>query len=458
MTESVSNSSAATRRRMFGRAGAAGAGGAALALAACGTPGAQEQPGGGLSTKPVTLTWAVRNTGTPEVRTKLLDEYKPLRPNVTVEQFDASGGIAPSIEKIAAGLAAGLALDFINGHLASRQLIESIDAVQPIDDLVKRDKLDLGKYNKEALEATGRYESKLYTLPYAYGGDVAGVAYNKALFQQAGVKEPSSDWSKPWTWDEMRQAAVRLTKNEGGVITQVAFAGFGFWVHTMIMQWGARWLTPDYKTITSDAPQTIDAYLKFTDLVFKDRVFAQSPGAQLGSGDAFQNGKAAVALPCCAALNFARNMRGRNIEWAFITMPKGTVSSLDVSPIVMGVAKASKQRSEAWDLMKFMDDKSRLAGAEDRIPAVLPDIQPWVKQNFAEWPDSKSEMLVEGMKTAKALEPVRYHAQWQKMSQEILEPAWKEVMEQKKSVTDMLKAVKPQLQAVVDDHARSRRK
>jgi len=44
------------------------------------------------------------------------------------------------------------------------------------------------------------------------------------------------------------------------------------------------------------------------------------------------------------------------------------------------------------------------------------------------------------------------------MSQEILEPAWKEVMEQKKSVTDMLKAVKPQLQAVVDDHARSRRK
>jgi hypothetical protein len=65
---------------------------------------------------------------------------------------------------------------------------------------------------------------------------------------------------------------------------------------------------------------------------------------------------------------------------------------------------------------------------------------------------------VEGMKTAKALEPLRYHAQWQKMSGEILEPAWKEVMEQKRTVADMLKGVKAQLQGVVDDHDRSRRK
>ena len=117
---------------------------------------------------------------------------------MAVDQFDASGGIGPSIEKIAAGLAAGLAFDFINGHLAARQLIESIDAVQPIDDLVRRDRFDLARYNKDALEATGRYDGKLYTLPYAYGGDVAAVVYNKTHFQQSGAKEPSADWSKPW--------------------------------------------------------------------------------------------------------------------------------------------------------------------------------------------------------------------------------------------------------------------
>lgn len=448
---------AVTRRRLLHRAtfGAAAYGAAAAGTAACGqntgSSGGQQ-----LSTGPVTLTWAVRGGGTPEVREKLLQEYKTVRPNVTVEQIDASGGIAPSIEKIAAAMAAGIAIDFINGHLAARQLIESIDAVQPIDDLVRRDKLDLARYNKEALESTGRYEGKHYTLPYAYGGDVAAVAYNKSMFQQAGVKEPSSDWSKPWSWDEMREAGRRLTKSDG---SQVLFTSFGFWVHTFIMQWGARWLTSDYKTIVCDSPQTIDAYQKFSDLLFKDRIFAQSPGTSTGTGErAFLEGKAAVHLPCCFASRFARNTKGSGVEWAFITMPKGTVSTLDVSPVVMGVAKTSKQRNAAWDLMKFMDDTSRLAAAEERIPGVLPDMTPWVKQSFGEFPNSKAEILVEGMRVAKGLEPLRYHPQWQKMWQEVLDPAWKEVMGQQKGMVDMLRGVKPQLQNIVDEHARSRRK
>ena len=142
----------------------------------------------------------------PEAREAFLQEYKQVKPNVTVEQVDASGGIAPSIEKIAASMVG----DADRRHQrppGARQLIESIDAVQPIDDLVRRDRFDLNRYNKEALEATGRYDGKLYTLTYAYGGDVAAVVYNKALFRGAGVPEPSSDWSKPWTWDEFRRHA-----------------------------------------------------------------------------------------------------------------------------------------------------------------------------------------------------------------------------------------------------------
>ncbi|HET7771619.1 MAG TPA: extracellular solute-binding protein [Chloroflexota bacterium] len=441
-----------SRRQVVLSATAAGSG---LALAACGAPGVQE-PAGGVSSAPLTLLWAVRGGGTPEMRDRLLAEYKTVRPNVTVEQFDASGGIAPSIEKIAAGLAAGLNIDFINGHLASRQLIESIDAVQAIDDLVRRDKFDLGRYNKDALESTGRYDSKLYTVPYAYGGDVAAVGYNKSLFRQAGVPEPSADWSKPWTWEEFREAMRRLTKPDG---SQVGLASIGFWLHTFPMQWNARWLTNDYRTITSDSPAMMDAMTKLTDLIFKDRVTGITPGVTSGSGDnAFFQGKAAVALPCCYASRFARSTKGTGVELGFITFPKGTVSTLDVSPVVMGIAKVTKQRNEAWDFMKFMDDKSRLAAAEERIPAVLPDMLPWVKQNFAEFPDSKAEMIVEGMRVAKPLEPLRYHPQWQKIDAEVLAPAWKEVMEQKRTGTDMLKAVKPLLQNIVDEHARSRRK
>jgi ABC-type glycerol-3-phosphate transport system substrate-binding protein len=438
-----------SRRRAGSMAGGMGAA-TLLAAVGCGAPQQAQTPQS--STKPVTLTWAVRGGGQPDPRQKLLDEYRQLRPNVTVEQVDASGGIAPSIEKIAASMAAGIAVDVINGHLAARQLIESIDALDAIDDLVKRDKLDLSRYNQGALEATGRYEGKLYTLTYAWGGDVAAAVYNKGLFRAAGIKEPSADWSKPWTWDEFRDAMRRLTKQDG---SQVGMTGFGFWVHTPLLAWGARWLSNDYKTVTVDSQPTLDAYSKFNDLLFKDRVISDSPGMSLGK-DPFQNGKAGISMPCCAALNFARSTRGLNLEWGFVTMPKGSQSSLDVSPVIMGIAKTSKARNEAWDLVKFFDDKSRLAGLEDRMPGVLPDMSPWVKQNFAEWPQSNAEMLVEGMKAAKPLEPLRYHPQWQKIAQEVIDPAWKDVTDQKTSLLDAVKAAKSRIQNIVDDHARSR--
>jgi ABC-type glycerol-3-phosphate transport system substrate-binding protein len=431
------------------------AAGAAAAVAACGAP----EPGRErVSTQPVTLIWAVRGGGTPENRQKALDDYKQLRPNVTVDQIDASGGIAPSIEKIAAAMAAGTVIDVINGHLAARQLVESIDALQPIDDLAKRDKFDLGRYNPGPLEGTSKYDGKLYALPYANGGDVVAVVYNKTLFRQGGVKDPPADWSKPWTWDEFREALRRLTKTDGAAFAQVGLTRFGYWVHTAIMQWGARWLTPDYKTIVCDSQQTIDAYLKYSDLIFKDRVMGQSPGANLAYEDAFLQGKAAVHMHGTAVLTLARKTKGPNVEWGFVTMPKGTVASLDVSPIIMGVGKPSKQRADAWDLVKFLDDGSRLAILEDRIPGVLPDMAAWIKQNFSEWPSSNAEMLVEGMKTAKPLESLRYHPLWQKMVTEIIDPAEKDFLSQAKTITEILRSSKPLLQKIVDDHARSRQK
>jgi ABC-type glycerol-3-phosphate transport system substrate-binding protein len=440
------------------RAALAGPGGgaalAALAAGGCGTPAAPAgRPAGD---QPVTLTWAVRGGGTPEARQGLLDEYRQARPQVTVEQVDASGGIAPSIEKIAAAMAAGVPVDVINGHLAARQLIESIDAVQPIDDLVKRDKLDLGRYNQGALEATGRYEGKLYTLTYAYGGDVAAVAFNKGLFAQAGVREPSADWGKPWAWDEFRAAMRRLTNTQGGAITQVGMTSFGYWVHSAILQWGARWLSTDYKTVVCDSQQTLDAFARFEELLFKDRVISDSPGADLGSGNAFLAGKAAVTMPCCAALTFARSTRGSNVEWGLTTMPRGTVSSLDVSPVIMGLAKTSAHRDAAWDFLRFLDEGSRLAAVEERMPGVLPDMLPWIRQNFAEWPQANAEMLAEGMKVAKPLEPLRYHPQWQKMAQEVLDPTWKDVLGQTRGLLDAVRAAKPLLQNIVDEHARAR--
>jgi ABC-type glycerol-3-phosphate transport system substrate-binding protein len=124
----------------------------------------------------------------------------------------------------------------------------------------------------------------------------------------------------------------------------------------------------------------------------------------------------------------------------------------------MGIGKLSKQKDAAWEFLKYVDDKSRLAGLEERTPAVLQDMLPWIKTNFGEGPDSRAEMLAEGMRVAKPLEPLRYHAQWQKMAQEVIDPGWADILAQKRSLVDFLRAAKPMLQNIVDDHARARGK
>ena len=61
------------------------------------------------------------------------------------------------------------------------------------------------------------------------------------------------------------------------------------------------------------------------------------------------------------------------------------------------------------------------------------------------------------MKVAKPLEPLRYHAQWQKMAQEVIDPGWADILAQRQH-GGLPAAAKPMLQNIVDDHARARGK
>jgi ABC-type glycerol-3-phosphate transport system substrate-binding protein len=190
-------------------------------------------------------------------------------------------------------------------------------------------------------------------------------------------------------------------------------------------------------------------------MLFKDRSYAQSPGADLGAGDPFYNTKAGMALVCCAALGFVEKIAG--FDWAFAPMPRGKVASYDMAPTVMGVAKPSTQREASWEFVKFLNDKANLARAERRMPATLPDLDRWVADTFGRWPDSRAQVLAEGARIARPLDPLRLHPRWAPMSSEILEPAWKDVLDQKLAIPDMIRTVKPLLQRMIDDFERTRR-
>ena len=442
-----------TRRAVLVQ-GMLGAGGAA-ALAACGASGGSGEGQSAKSAAPYTLVWGLRTSAKPEALDGMLTEFKAQRPHVTVDRFDAagSGGITGQIEKLTAGLAGGVPIDVVMGSLTGQMFVEALNIVNPLDELARKDKFDFGKYSKDLLDPIGRYNGKVYALPYGHGSQTMAVLYNKSALASAGVAPPPTEWSKAWTWDQFRDAMRKLTRSEDGKQVQVGMTSFGSWITTVPILFETSWISADFKTALSDTAPMIDAYTKFYDIHFKDRVFGNSPGAELGAGDAFLTGKAAMTQRGGGGpLAYVKGIQG--IDWAFAPMPKGKSASADITAVAMGLAKTSKNPQEAWSFLKFLDDKSRMAGLEDRVPTILADAANWAKEAFAPWPNCNANTFMEGLKVSRPQEPAIRHPQWSAMSTEVFNPGWNDIVAGKKGMVEFLREAKPRIQQILDEHAR----
>ena len=161
-----------------------------VACYAGGTPAGQPPATGA---KEMTLTWQVEMQAPELARVpEFLTEWSQRYPKVKVEAQHFGGGDGEKIEKMLTMAAAGSPVDVV-GKLTFLQPLASPGGLQAIDALVKRDKFDLSKQNKNWLNDFDSYQGKLYGLPYGMGGSAMVFVYNRSHFQQEGLKEPSAD-------------------------------------------------------------------------------------------------------------------------------------------------------------------------------------------------------------------------------------------------------------------------
>jgi ABC-type glycerol-3-phosphate transport system substrate-binding protein len=76
----------------------------------------------------------------------------------------------------------------------------------PLDQYYTKE--DLSDYLTAGIDQ-GTYQGKLYAAPYVSSTQL--IWYNKDLFRAAGVTPPPSDPRKPWTYDQVLDAARKLT-------------------------------------------------------------------------------------------------------------------------------------------------------------------------------------------------------------------------------------------------------
>jgi multiple sugar transport system substrate-binding protein len=170
--------------------------------------------------EPVTIKVASVNGWFTDEQFKqyVADPVKKKFPHISVEMipyiYGESSASNPTLTNLTKIVASGVIPDIVvTSSLTASDLI-NLGLEYDMDALIKKHKLDLGMFESGIIDAVRMASSdgkKLTMLPYERNFSV--IYYNKGIFDKFAVAYPPDGM----TWDETRELARKLTKEEGGV-------------------------------------------------------------------------------------------------------------------------------------------------------------------------------------------------------------------------------------------------
>lgn len=275
---------------------------------------------------------------------RVLDQFHKDNPNVTVKFQPVPS--AQYWDKMQVRLASGTAPDVLLGSGATFLNFAQKGGWHTVDSYIASDKISLDGYYQQP--KIFNWQGKTYGLPFME--NVTLFLYNKTLFKNAGVAEPTDQW----TWDDLLTAAQKLTKpGQFGLIIHDGFE-FNWW--TFIWSHGGDTLSSDQKKTTLEMPETIEAFQWLVDLKQKYKVSPAEGDTSLGTGDDFMTGKVAMESQGSGSLgNWISGIK--DFEWDLFYVPtdpktKKRVCSSNGNPYLM--TTDTKYPDQAWLFLKHL--------------------------------------------------------------------------------------------------------
>jgi ABC-type glycerol-3-phosphate transport system substrate-binding protein len=230
--------------------------------------------------------------------------------------------------------------------------------------------------------------------------------YRKDLFDKAGVKYPTNDW----THDDYYEAARKLTVVEGGKTKQygVAFPAWSwdrYWYKPVI--WGGHTVDPNDNTkAVFDSEESLAALEWSRKMMWDDKTMLQPLDIQRGSFRLFfPSGIMAMAEDGIYPFEMDDVIQGK-FPWAYAHTPKGPKGTRKVLGTTDGAAmwKGSKNQEEAWALTKWIaGPENQLAGpvkGAGRVPVRHSILKQWkeiVPQTRPNLKDVNIDVAIEAM-------------------------------------------------------------
>jgi ABC-type glycerol-3-phosphate transport system substrate-binding protein len=234
--------------------------------------------------------------------------------------------------------------------------VASSGALLPLDPLIARDakEVDPGDFNTAHLEA-GKWLGKQVAL--TPDGCAILEYYNVNHFREAGTAVPRPTW----TWADYQDAAIKLTKKDGGTVIQAGIDTLPTAIQLWPWLWsnGADILSPDFKTVRIAEPRAVEAVQFAVDLVRRHGVTKGSPGVSLGS-NTVQEGKVSMWRGNRGMYGALQSVTAFKFDVVPVARAPQGASTTVTSPGHIAISKANKQADAAWTWHKFLVSKEAL--------------------------------------------------------------------------------------------------
>ncbi|MCR2822980.1 ABC transporter substrate-binding protein [Lederbergia panacisoli] len=310
----------------------------------------------GDSKEEVTLTWWVHQSPAfNEANKAMIEEFEEEHPNIKIKMeifpWDAI------IQKLRAAFASKNTPDVVqmfgswvpeyssNGHLLP---VTNEDLINDVFDVA------LGFY---------KHEDKVYGIPRESSIEAGAMLVSKEMFANAGLDYPK-------TWEELKDAARKLTVKNGN---NIAVRGFDFISRdsvnyqflAMILQQGGEYWDGDNK-VNFTSPEAVNAMTELVNLVKEDQVtdlnLLDVPGAETYM--TFFKGESAMTIIGPWAIPAgAEELNVSDDKYDYVPLPSFDAANPAYFAAKSGwgevVSSYTKHPDEAWTFVNFMAEKER---------------------------------------------------------------------------------------------------
>jgi sn-glycerol 3-phosphate transport system substrate-binding protein len=395
--------------------------------------------------------WSALGGNNGTILENMVKDFNESQDEVFVK-YEFQGSYPDTEQKFMASIAADQVPDLVTLEISRVPGFANSDALQPLDDFANgEDGIDLTDFSEGLLQES-RINDTLYSLPQARSMPV--FYYNKDMFEAAGL-DPSQ---APASWEELRDAAIKVTKEDGSQFGFGIQIGNPWWYFQMAVENSGAEISEfvdDACQPTFNSPEAVAGLQWWYDLVNVDEAARIYPGQGLTTWEALQadfiSGKAGMMFITTGWMGNIEN--NSDFEVGVGMIPEGPTgvrrAPTGGNGIVMPVGSPDEKKDAAWKFLKWVTDTpqtSSWAQQTGYMPLRLSALEdPELIKYFEERPNFK--VAVEQMQYASPFPCIKMHPKTESTADKL----WERIFVAHESVATVADDVAAQIQELMGE-------